>query len=144
MLLLVAAPCERLLGSARFAAAAVSTQVLGASLAIGFTRAANAIPGDWSLALETESFVGPLALVCGVAAAASARIPTLWRRRLRLGLFTLLLLLALYGGSFHSIMLLGAAATGALAGPLLDGRRPSCRAGWSPAGAKHACWWAFS
>lgn len=125
LVLLVALPCERLIGSARFAAAAVFSQVLGALLAIGFAHAANAIPGEWSLALESESFVGPVALVCGVAAAASARFPTLWRRRVRVGLFTLLILLALYGGSFHSITVLAATVTGAFAGPVLEGRRPT-------------------
>ncbi|WP_461169787.1 bifunctional lysylphosphatidylglycerol flippase/synthetase MprF [Arthrobacter sp. Z1-15] len=125
LILLVVLPCERVLGSAKLAAAAVSAQVLGALFAVGFTHAANTIPGDWSLALESESFVGPLAMVCGVATAASARFPTLWRRRLRVGLFTLLVLLALYGGSFHSVTVLGAAVTGALAGPLLAGRLPA-------------------
>lgn len=125
LVLLICLPCERLLGSARFAAAAGAAQLFGALLAIGFARAANALPGEWSRALEAESFVGPVAVVCGTAAAASARLSTLWRRRLRVGLFTLLVLLALYGGSFHSITVLGAAATGAVAGPLLDGRRPA-------------------
>ncbi|MCC9197426.1 DUF2156 domain-containing protein [Arthrobacter sp. zg-Y820] len=125
LILLVGLPCERLMGSARFAAAAVWAQLAGALLAIGFTHAANALPGEWSRALESESFVGPVAFVCGVAAAASARFSTLWRRRLRVGLFTLLVLLALYGGSFHSITVLGAAVAGALAGPLLAGRRPA-------------------
>ena len=125
LVLLVGLPCERLLGSARFAAAAVASQVLGGLLATGFTHAANALPGDWSLALESESFVGPVALVCGVAAAASASLSTLWRRRVRLGLFTLLVLLALYGGSFHSVAALAAAVVGALCGPLLMGRLPA-------------------
>lgn len=125
LILLVGLPCERLLGSTRFAAAAVASQVFGGLLATWFAGAANTLPGDWSLALESESFVGPVALACGVATAASASLSTLWRRRVRVGLFTLLVLLALYGGSFHSVAALAAAVAGALCGPLLLGRFPS-------------------
>lgn len=124
LLLLAGLPCERLMGSARFAAAAVSTQLLGALLAIAFSHAANALAGDWSRALESESYVGPVAWICGAAAAASTRLSTLWRRRLRVGLFTLLVLLALYGGSFQSVTVLAAAVVGGFGGPLLFGRRP--------------------
>ena len=124
LILGVGLPSERLMGSVRVALAAGISQVLGALLAIGFTRAANAIPGEWSRALESESFVGPVACACGTITALSARLSTLWRRRLRVGLFTLLVLLALYGGSFHSITILGAATAGAAAGPLLAGRLP--------------------
>ncbi|MBO0896853.1 bifunctional lysylphosphatidylglycerol flippase/synthetase MprF [Arthrobacter sunyaminii] len=117
-------PSERLMGSVRFALAAVISQVLGALLAIGFAHTANAIPGEWSRALESESFVGPVALACGTLTALSARLSTLWRRRLRVGLLTLLALLALYGGSFHSVTVLAAATVGAVGGPLLFGRLP--------------------
>ena len=123
--LVVGLPCERLLGSARFAAAAVVSQVLAGLLTIGFARLSSAVIGDWSRALVSESFVGPVAVFCGVAAAASARLSTLWRRRLRVGLFTLLTLMALYGGSFHSVMVLWAAVVGGITGPLLLGRRPA-------------------
>lgn len=125
LILLVGLPCERLIGSGRFTAAALFSQVLGALLAIGFAHAANAVTGDWSRALESESFVGPVALVCGAAAATSARLSTLWRRRVRVGMFTLLVLLALYGGSFHSVTALAAATVGVFTGPFLFGRRPA-------------------
>ena len=124
LVLVVGLPCERLMGSVKFAVAAGASQVLGALLAIGFAHASHAVAGYWSRALEAESFVGPVALACGAATALSARLSTLWRRRLRVGLLTLLVLLALYGGSFHSITALGAAVAGAVGGPLLFGRRP--------------------
>ncbi|MET4060567.1 phosphatidylglycerol lysyltransferase [Arthrobacter sp. UYP6] len=124
LVLAVGLPTERLMGSLKFAVAAGLSQILGALLAVGFAHAANAVPGDWSRALESESFVGPVALVCGAATALSARLSTLWRRRLRVGLLTLLVLLALYGGSFHSVTVLGAAVVGVIGGPLLFGRLP--------------------
>ncbi|GAA3292174.1 bifunctional lysylphosphatidylglycerol flippase/synthetase MprF [Arthrobacter citreus] len=125
LILLVGPPCERLMGPLKLAVAAGASQVLGSLLAIGFAHAANAVAGEWSRALESESFVGPVAMACGAAMALSAQLSTLWRRRLRVGLLTLLVLLALYGGSFHSITALGAATVGAVGGPLLSGRLPA-------------------
>ena len=124
LVLAVGLPSERRMGSLRFAVAAGTSQVLGALLALGFSRAATTIAGDWSRALESESFVGPVALACGTATALSAELSTLWRRRLRVGLLTLLALLALYGGSLQSVTVLGASAVGAVGGPLLFGRLP--------------------
>ena len=115
---------EGLLGSRRFLAAAVGTQIAGALLATGFAAVAGLFLGDWGRELTSESFVGPVAFLSGAAAAASAGLETLWRRRLRLLLFTLLVLLALYSGSFQDVMTLGAAVVGGICGPLLFGRRP--------------------
>ncbi|MFJ7749819.1 bifunctional lysylphosphatidylglycerol flippase/synthetase MprF [Arthrobacter sp. NPDC097144] len=130
LLVLVAGlACERVMGSAKFALVAGGTHIIGALLAIGFSHAALALSVDWSRALDSESFVGPVAFVCGAATAVSARLSTLWRRRLRVGLLTLLVLLALYGGSFDSICVLGAAAAGTVGGPLVFGRRPALNTG---------------
>lgn len=122
--LIIGLPTERLLGTGRFLLAGFAGQAAGALLAIGFAFLTSASIGDWSRALVSESYVGPMAFLAAAAAAASARMSTLWRRRLRITLFTLLVLLALYAGSFSDLMLLGAATAGAFAGPFLDGRRP--------------------
>ena len=122
--LLAGLSCERLLGTARFLLAGFAGQVAGALLTIAFASLTSASIGDWSRALVSESYVGPLAFIAAVLAAASAQLGTLWRRRLRISMFTLLVLLALYAGSFTDLMLLGAACTGALIGPFLAGRRP--------------------
>lgn len=122
--LAVGLPAERLLGSRRFLAAAVGTQVIGALAGIGFAAGLNGAFEDWGRELSTDSFVGPVALVCGVAAAASAGMGTLWRRRVRLALFTLLVVLALYSGALRDVMSLAAAVTGGIWGPYLFGRRP--------------------
>ncbi|UPO76671.1 phosphatidylglycerol lysyltransferase domain-containing protein [Arthrobacter sp. Helios] len=115
---------EEILGSRRFLAAAAGTQVAGALFATGFAAVSGFFFGDWGRELTAESFVGPVAFLCGAAAAASAGLETLWRRRLRLFLFTVLILLALYSGSFQDVMALGAALAGGFCGPLLFGRRP--------------------
>ncbi|MBD8042349.1 DUF2156 domain-containing protein [Arthrobacter sp. Sa2BUA2] len=122
--LVVGVAAEGILGSRRFLAAAAGTQVAGALLATSFAAVSGFFFGEWGRELTAESFVGPVAFLCGSAAAASAGLETLWRRRLRLLLFTLLVLLALYSGSFQDVMALGAALTGGLCGPLLFGRRP--------------------
>ena len=126
--LLAGLSCERLLGTGRFLLAGFAGQVAGGLLAIGFASLTSASIGDWSRALVSGSYVGPLAFTAAVVAAASARVSTLWRRRLRITMFTLLVLLALYAGSFTDLMVLGAAITGAFMGPFLAGRRPTLRA----------------
>lgn len=122
--LAVGLPAERLLGSRRFLAAAVGTQIIGALAGIGFAAALRGVFETWGRELSTDSFVGPVAMICGLAAAASAGMGALWRRRVRLGLYTLLVVLALYSGALRDVMYLGAAAAGGLAGPYLFGRRP--------------------
>ena len=123
--LLAGLSCERLLGTGRFLLAGFAGQVAGGLLAIGFASLTTASIGDWTRALVSESYVGPLAFIAAVLAAASAQLGTLWRRRLRITMFTLLVLLALYAGSFTDLMVLGAAGTGAFLGPFLAGRRPA-------------------
>ncbi|MCC9144208.1 MULTISPECIES: DUF2156 domain-containing protein [unclassified Arthrobacter] len=118
-------PAERLLGTGRFLLAGLGGQIAGLLLTIGFTYLTNASIGTWSRALVSESFSGPVAFLAAVVAAASAWLGTLWRRRLRVSLFTLLILLALYSGSFTDLTVLGAAVAGAFAGPWLAGRRPA-------------------
>ena len=124
LVLAVGLPAERLLGSRRFISAAAGTQIIGALAGIGFAAALRGVFEDWGRELSTDSFVGPVALVCGIAAAASAGMGTLWRRRVRLALFTLLVVLALYSGSLRDVMALAAAVAGGLVGPYLFGRRP--------------------
>ncbi len=122
--LLAGLSCERLLGTGRFLLAGFAGQVAGGLLAIGFASLTSASIGDWSRALVTQSYVGPVAFIVAAVAATSAQLGTLWRRRLRITMFTLLILLALYAGSFTDLMILAAAGIGALMGPFLAGRLP--------------------
>lgn len=124
LLVAVGIPAERRLGSARFAAAALTSQIVGILAAVGVVYGARNLMSSWSTQLLSHSYLGPSAMVCGAALAATAALGTLWRRRLRLGIFALLILLTLYSGSFPDLIRLGAATAGALLGPLLQGRRP--------------------
>ena len=124
LLLIVGIPAERRLGSRRFLIAGFSTQVVGVVLAIGMVHGIHNLLGDWSTQLLKQSFVGPSAFVFGAALAATTTLGVLWRRRLRLIFFVLLILLALYSGSFPDLVRLGAATVGVFLGPLLFNRAP--------------------
>ncbi|ALO66687.1 hypothetical protein AS189_09500 [Arthrobacter alpinus] len=124
VLLLVGVPAERRLGSVHFAVAGLTTQVMGILVAIGIVYAGRNLMGSWSAELLTHAFLGPSALVCGAALAATATLGTLWRRRLRLTMFAVLILLAFYSGSFPDLIRLAAATIGVVIGPLLLGRAP--------------------
>lgn len=124
LLLLVGVPAEHRLGSVRFAMASVVSQVLGSLAAIGMVYAGRNLMGSWSAELLTHAFLGPSAMVCGAALAATASLGTLWRRRIRLTIFALLVLLALYSGSFPDLIRLAAATVGVFLGPLVLGRVP--------------------
>ncbi|MFS0718936.1 phosphatidylglycerol lysyltransferase domain-containing protein [Arthrobacter sp. 1P04PC] len=124
VLLLAGIVLELRMGSLRYAAAALGTQLLGTAAAMGFTAAARDLMGNWAREMSGHLFMGPSAMICGAAMAATAAMGTLWRRRIRLIVFALLMLLALYTGGFADLVRLGAAAAGALLGPVLLGRRP--------------------
>jgi lysylphosphatidylglycerol synthetase-like protein (DUF2156 family) len=112
------------MGSPRFAAAAITGQVLGLALSMGFVTGARELMGEWTRQMNGHVFSGPTALVCAAAMAATATMTTLWRRRIRLVVFSLLLLLALYNGGFADLVRLAAATAGLLVGPVLAGRGP--------------------
>ncbi|HEY8295328.1 MAG TPA: rhomboid family intramembrane serine protease [Micrococcaceae bacterium] len=115
----VGIPVERRLGSWRFAVAALACPALGIIASLGIAYGLRSLMGSWSAELLTHSYAGPSALIFGVAMAVTPALPTLWRRRLRVGLLALLVLLALYSGSFPDLVRLGAAAAGGLIGPVL-------------------------
>lgn len=118
---------EPRMGSLRFAAAALGSQVLGIGAALGFFTVVRQTMGTWTREMSGHVFLGPGAFVAGALMAGTAMMPTLWRRRVRLVTFALLILLALYSGGFGDLVRLGAAAAGAVLGPVLLGRRPRFR-----------------
>ena len=124
LVLLVGLPLERRLGSLKLAAAALAAQVLGVGAALGFLAAAQGLMGNWTRDMGGHFFMGPSAMACGAAMAATAAIPTLWRRRVRVVIIATLMLFALFAGGLEDLVRLGAAFAGALLGPLLLGRRP--------------------
>ena len=124
LLLVMGIPAERRLGSLRFLIAGFTAQAAGTVVAIGMVHGVHNLMGGWSAQLLQQSYVGPSAFGFGAVLAATTTLGVLWRRRLRLTLFTLLVLLALYSGSFPDLIRLAAAAVGVLLGPALLGRAP--------------------
>lgn len=124
LVLLAGVPVERQIGSLKLAASAVTAQIVGILAATGFWEATRALMGTWALEMNGTYFLGPSAMVYGAVLAATASMGPLWRRRVRLGVFGLLILLALYSGGFTDLVRLGAGSAGALLGPLFLGRPP--------------------
>lgn len=124
LVLLLGVPLERRMGRRAYAIAAVSSQILGVGVSLGFLGLAQGLLGSWTQEMGSHLFMGPSAFITGAAMAATASMATLWRRRIRLAVFALLLLLALYSGGFADLVRLGAAGVGTVLGPLLLGRRP--------------------
>lgn len=127
VVLCVGLALEPRMGSLRFAAAALGSQILGIAAALVFLVLARQAMGTWTREMSGHVFLGPSALITGAVMAGTAMMPTLWRRRVRLVIFALYILLALYSGGFADLVRLGAACTGALLGPVLLGRRPLFR-----------------
>lgn len=125
VVLVVGVPLERQLGALRFAAATAISHILGVTLAAGLVWAMRTTMGSWSDDLLSLRYVGPSAALCGAAMAATAAFPVLWRRRLRMSVPLLLVVLALYEGSFADLVRLAAAVLGLVLGPALWSRRPA-------------------
>ncbi|WP_261375039.1 bifunctional lysylphosphatidylglycerol flippase/synthetase MprF [Arthrobacter sp. KBS0702] len=134
LVLLVGVPVERQIGSLKLAIAASAAQVAGVLAATGIWEATRLLMGSWARGLDATYFLGPSAMVYGALLAATASMGPLWRRRIRLALFGLLILLALYSGGFTDLVRLGAGSAGALLGPVLLGRRPRLR---RPVSSRH-------
>ncbi len=123
VVLLAGALAERRLGSPRFAAAAVFTQVLGVLLALVVVRIILLVDAAWAHELSRFPAVGPTTLAVGVALVASAGMGPLWRRRLRVGLLVLLATIMLYGGLLEDLIRFCCALTGLAAGPAFNRAR---------------------
>ncbi|MGA9872991.1 MAG: rhomboid family intramembrane serine protease [Rhodococcus sp. (in: high G+C Gram-positive bacteria)] len=121
-LFLAAAPIERRIGSRKFAVAALATQVLGGLLGLAVAALVRMFDADWGFRLHLGTAVGPTTWIVGVVMVASSRMDTLWRRRVRVGLFALLITLALFGGHLEDVVRFAAGVVGLALGPLLIGR----------------------
>ena len=124
LILLVAAPIEHRIGFARMGLSALITQVGGTLLGLGSAALAKTIDESWGFRLHVGLAVGPTTWIVGSLMAASAGMSTLWRRRVRMGTFALLIVLALFGGHLQDVIRLAAAVVGVAIGPSIVGRSP--------------------
>jgi phosphatidylglycerol lysyltransferase len=110
---------ERLLGTVRVAIVFVVGGALGMLLGVGL----EALVGAWSDAggdaLQFDVVLDPTTGMFAAILAASAVAPALFRRRIRVVGFTILLMFALYSGDSDSVYRLLAAVVGLVAGLML-------------------------
>lgn len=117
--LLVVGPIgERLLGGARMLGAALVSQTLGVLAGVGYGALMHQIVSGspWIDTIHARPWVDPLPWICGVLLAASARMSTLWRRRVRVVTFALLITMMLFAGHPQDMVRLCAALVGLVVG----------------------------
>ena len=121
-----AAPAERVLGSAKFAVAALTSHAVALPLGFLFGSVVERAGFNrWGPDLTNEVFCSPVAWIFGPLAYTTASLGVLWRRRLRLVMLALTGTLVLYAGSLAAVVALTAVITGWVAGELVQGpKRP--------------------
>jgi phosphatidylglycerol lysyltransferase len=115
---------ERLLGPGRTLLAYLVTGVLGVSVGLGLQLIGSSVGEWWASATVSSETLDPLAPVVGAFITASAFASGLWRRRMRVMTFAVLIAFVLYSGSPSDTYRLIAAVVGVPLGILLAGSRP--------------------
>lgn len=110
---------ERCIGSVRTALAALATYVAGALGSLVVVAAGHLADDAWSRRLATLVVCTPSAAAFGASMAASAALPGVWRKRLRLTLIVTLAMLTFYGGAFQDLIRLCAGISGLALAPLV-------------------------
>ncbi|WP_374230555.1 rhomboid family intramembrane serine protease [Rhodococcus sp. ARC_M6] len=122
LLFVVAAPLERRMGTRKLAIAAVSTQILGVILGLGWASLAKVFDSSWGFRLHVGIAVGASAWIVGALMVASANMGTLWRRRIRVGILALTITLALFSGQLQDVIRLCSGVVGLVIGAWIVGR----------------------
>ncbi|MGN7799941.1 bifunctional lysylphosphatidylglycerol flippase/synthetase MprF [Leifsonia sp. 22587] len=123
--LTVLAAAERLLGTARTVLAFLVTGVLAVVLGVLLQAGAASIGELWAKATEFDVTLDPTIGIVGALITASAFAASLWRRRIRLLTFSVVLVFVLYNGDQNNVYRLIAALLGLALGVIL--RRGSIR-----------------
>jgi lysylphosphatidylglycerol synthetase-like protein (DUF2156 family) len=110
---------EGRLGSRRTAAVMLAIAVGGAGAGLAVVSLLGVAGGRWADQLATSTAVGPGAVVLGTLLAASAAMPVLWRRRVRLLLVVALVMMALYSGLLPDVLRLWSGLVGLAVGAVL-------------------------
>ena len=116
---------EDVLGHVRALAATAVSAVVGLLVAVGLHAALWTITDLHRVQAEEVPVLDPVMTVIAGAMAATGVSSALWRRRVRLVGFTLLITLALYVGDAQSWYRLSAAVAGLVVGAWLGRSRPS-------------------
>lgn len=122
LVLLVAGPVvERLLGGAWMLGAAFVSQLVGVLAGVGYGALVHLIASGspWVDSIHARPWVDPMPWICGMLLAATARMSTLWRRRVRVVMFALLITMMLFAGHPQDMVRLCAALAGMALGVAL-------------------------
>ena len=113
-------PAEWRLGSLRTLAVGVVSQLISVPLSIVLARGIETVGlNRWGNDLLSDTFLTPIGFIAGAAGFASALLPRLWRRRLRVSLIVLTATFALYSGTMSDVLGIVAAMLSITAGQLL-------------------------
>ena len=118
-LLSVGVAAERLLGSLRYLGVGLASYWFGVVLALGLARVLTLVSQTWGALLQHQSIAGSGAMLVGALMALSVRVPVQWRRRIQVGVGSLLLVLFGFAASLNALAALGAALAGWAIGFLL-------------------------
>lgn len=117
LIVLLAAPAERLLGTGRFVLTAVVSQLVVVPVGVLAALAVEASGlNQWGEDLENATYLSPAGWVLATSAFASARTGVRWRRRVRVVLFTVTATMVLYAGTLVDVVSLLSVLLGTLAG----------------------------
>ncbi len=121
LLVAVGPVAERSLGGPRMLGVALIAQLTGVLGGIGHGLLVDTLSDGAGRALldRAYSWVDPLPWILGALLAATARMPVLWRRRIRAVVLAVLVTLVLFAGHPYDTVRLSAALAGLLAGALL-------------------------
>ncbi|MGO4594605.1 bifunctional lysylphosphatidylglycerol flippase/synthetase MprF [Leifsonia sp. 2TAF2] len=113
------AGAERLLGTARTVLAFLVTGVVAIALGVLLQWAAVGLGEIWATVTEFDVTLDPTIGIVGTLVTASAFASTLWRRRIRLLTFAVVLVFVLYNGDQNNVYRLIAALLGLALGVIL-------------------------
>ena len=113
-------PAEWRLGSLRTLAVGVVSQLISVPLSIVLARGIETVGlNRWGNDLLSDTFLTPIGFIAGAAGFASAVLPRLWRRRLRVSLIVLTTTFVFYSGTMSDVLGIVAATLSITAGQLL-------------------------
>ena len=119
---------ERRIGPARALLAFVVTAVVATAVGVGVQAAGRAVGEAWALDVAAESTLHPVTPALGTVMTLSAFVGPLWRRRIRLVGFSVVLAFVFYDGHPSGLYALVGAVVGLGFGRLLAG--PPAQRGW--------------
>ncbi|GAB3582704.1 bifunctional lysylphosphatidylglycerol flippase/synthetase MprF [Leifsonia lichenia] len=113
------AASERLIGTLRAVIAFLVTGVVGITVGVVLQWAAASIGEIWATSTEFDFTLDPTIGIIGALITASAFASALWRRRIRLLTFAVVLMFVLYNGDQNNVYRLIAALLGLALGTIL-------------------------